>query len=160
VEVVVYGLPTSRRSVLDPVGPGPQLVGKRHGYLIATIRSVDALAAYLDVTDLRPEESGLTAPVLSQTASGTDGKPLAAGESRDAMGAGDGQHIAQAESGDSGAEGAVVTVGLVSGHPGCGHPGRHRGAPSSPTPPSKPCPTSSTPAKTATTTPQHPPIAL
>jgi hypothetical protein len=63
--VVSYALPMSRRSVLDPVGPGPQLVFKRHGYLIATVRRDEDLAAYLDVTDLRPEISGLPMQVLS-----------------------------------------------------------------------------------------------
>ena len=51
--------------MLDPVGPGPQRGFKRHGYLIAIVRRVEDLAAYLDVTDLRSEISGLPIQVLS-----------------------------------------------------------------------------------------------
>ena len=40
--------------------------------------------------------------------------------------AGDRQHVAQAEGGDRGAEGAVVSVELISRHPGGGHAVGHR----------------------------------
>jgi len=51
---------------------------------------------------------------------------FAARPGRDAVSAGDRQHIAQAQLGDPGAEGTVVAVKLVTGHPRCGHPGHHR----------------------------------
>jgi hypothetical protein len=50
----------------------------------------------------------------------------AAGEGRYPVVAGDRQHIAQAQLGDPGAEGAVVTVELVTGRPGSGHPRCYR----------------------------------
>jgi hypothetical protein len=55
VEIVDLALTKPPKSRMDPAGDGPQFLVRRHGHVVAYVRSVPDLAESFDVARLRRE---------------------------------------------------------------------------------------------------------